>query len=271
MTGRRKWLVRVGIAALVLVLLVAVPGYIAAQPGFFRRFPGLSSRYEPWSMSTHALVACQSCHVPPTALARTAYSARMVGEFYMSLVMPSRTPNVFASPTNDACLSCHYDLRAVSPKGDLQIPHRAHVEVLKMRCIECHKYLVHELSPEGKHTPTMAGCLRCHNGDTAKNSCTTCHTKKAAPASHHVGNWDVIHPERAADPKCDSCHRWTDHWCADCHAHRPASHGPDWRTLHGQKVATHRNCEACHKGSFCVRCHGEVPRLNFDPKLKLVQ
>ena len=40
---------------------------------------------------------------------------------------PSREPTLFDKPTNEACLSCHIDLRTVSPKGDLNIPHRAHV------------------------------------------------------------------------------------------------------------------------------------------------
>jgi uncharacterized Fe-S cluster protein YjdI len=57
----------------------------------------------------------------------------------------------------------------------------------------------------------------------------------------------------------------------DCHADRPQSHGDDWRAVHGERVAEHRSCEACHIGAFCVRCHGEVPRLNYDPALELVE
>jgi hypothetical protein len=36
-------------------------------------------------------------------------------------------------------------------------------------------------------------------------------------------------------------------------------------------VARHRNCEACHAAPFCTRCHGELPKLNLDPALKLVR
>ena len=144
--------------------------------GFFGRVPSLSKKYETWSTSTHVEAGCEGCHVPPNAVARTTYRVRMVGEFYLSLVFRSREPKVFGTPTNEACLACHNDLRTVSPKGDLQIPHRAHVTVLKMKCVECHNYVVHEKSPEGKNTPPMAGCLRCHDGDTAKNGCTVCHT-----------------------------------------------------------------------------------------------
>ena len=218
----------------------------------------------------HAEVGCQDCHVAPTPLARTGYRLLMVGQAYLSSFGPS-APDVFASPRNDACLVCHNDLRTVSPKGDLQIPHRAHVDILKMECVECHDYLVHELNPSGAHTPTMSGCLRCHDGDRAKDTCTACHTGKAAPENHRAPDWPVVHAEKAADPACDSCHRWTDDWCADCHRRRPASHGDDWRAVHGDRVKVRRGCEACHEGPFCERCHGEYPQVNIDPQLELVR
>jgi len=265
---RRNRVVLIGAIALLLVL---VPMVLVVQRGYFKRIPALAREYEPWSTSPHAEVGCAECHVRPGVLTQTVYRTRMVGEFYLSLVARSHEPNVFAKPSNEACLKCHNDLRSVSPKGDLQIPHRAHVTVLKMNCVECHDYLVHELNPAGKHTPTMAGCLRCHDGDTAKNTCTACHTQKAAPESHQAKDWLIQHPQQAAGAECDSCHKWTDKWCADCHARKPASHTKEWRAIHGTAVKQHRSCEACHDGDFCVRCHGEVPQDNLNPSLKPVE
>ena len=267
----RKRLVRIGVVVLAVLLLIVLPGYLAAQPGFFGRYPGLSEQYEPWSSSTHAEAGCEGCHVPPKPLERAVYRVRMAGEFYLSLVLRSREPDVFKTPTNEACLTCHSDLRSVSPKGDLQIPHRAHVTILKMDCVQCHNYLVHELNPTGKHTPLMADCLTCHDGDTADDACSSCHTAKAAPESHSSGEWLVLHADRASDPECATCHQWREDWCVDCHQDRPQSHGTDWRATHGQRVEQHRSCEACHEGDFCIRCHGEVPQLNFDPTLQLVE
>jgi hypothetical protein len=195
----------------------------------------------------------------------------MVGEFYLSAIAGSRKPGYFETPTNEACLECHSDLRTISPKGDLQIPHRAHITILKMDCVDCHRYLVHELSPEGKHTPPMIECLTCHDGDTAKDACTACHTQKAAPESHSASDWLITHAAQVDDPECITCHKWKDDWCADCHRDQPRSHTSDWRSVHGERVAEHRNCEACHEADFCVRCHGVVPPLNFDPTLKLVE
>jgi hypothetical protein len=256
---RRRRLIVAGVA-LALVALVLVPGYLASQPGFFSRYPGLGDEYVSWATSTHAEVTCQECHVPPRLQDRTLYRLKMTGEFYASLFSRSRTPAVFGTPTDEACLVCHSDLRTVSPEGDLRIPHRAHVTILKMHCVECHGFLVHEKSPAGKHTPPMSGCLRCHDGDTAKSACSACHTDKDAPASHKGKDWLVAHGTQAADAACVSCHKWAANWCADCHSQRPRSHGADWRATHGSRVAKHRNCEACHPGSFCIRCHGEVPK-----------
>jgi len=196
----------------VLLVFVVAPGFIASRPAFFERYPTLADKYEPWSTSTHVEAGCEGCHVPPKVLAQTGYRLRMAGEFYRSLVSRSSEPKVFGTPTNEACLACHSDLRTVSPKGDLQIPHRAHVTILKMKCIECHNFLVHETSPAGTHTPPMAGCLRCHDGDTAKDGCTSCHTEKAAPESHQAPDWSVVHAQRAAEPECQSCHKWTEAW-----------------------------------------------------------
>ncbi len=262
---------RAGIAVLAVLLLGVLPGYLATRPAFYDHVPALTEEYEAWSTSTHLEAGCEACHVPPTTIAQTTYRVRMVGEFYLSLVFRSREPQVFATPTNEACLACHSDLRTVSPRGDLQIPHRAHVSILEMECVECHNYLVHELSPEGKHVPPMVECLRCHDGDAAKDACTACHTEKAAPESHANEDWLVEHAEQADDPECITCHKWAENWCVDCHSQRPQSHGSDWRAAHGAQVEIHRNCEACHEGPFCIRCHGEVPQLNFDPGLTLVE
>jgi len=267
---KRRLIKRVSIGAVLVIVLLLVPAYLATQPAFFGRYPSLAEKYEPWSTSTHVSAGCEGCHVKPGFLPQAAYRASGVGRFYLSLVSRSTTPTAFSQPTNEACLSCHFDLRSVSPEGDLRIPHKAHVNVLKMECVECHDFLVHEKSPEGKHTPPMAGCLKCHDGDTAKNTCTACHTDKAAPATHQAPDWTVVHADKV-DAECAKCHKWTERWCADCHAKRPKSHTVKWREEHGEQVKRHRSCEACHAGSFCEKCHGEVPQDNFDPTLKVVQ
>jgi hypothetical protein len=267
----RRVLLLSGAVAIVLLVLVVLPGFVALQPAFLARYSNLAVPYRTWKTSTHKDVPCEGCHVAPTLPAQVAFDARMVGEFYLSIVRPARTLDVFAKPVNVACQRCHTSLVTKSPSGDLIIPHRAHVQVLGLQCVRCHVYLVHEASPEGKHTPTMANCLTCHNGVVAKNACVTCHTAKAAPAGHAAADWVYVHAQFVNKIDCASCHAWTPHWCADCHSRRPPSHTADWRTTHGQAVKINRDCEACHTASFCINCHGDVPQLNFNPALKLVQ
>jgi hypothetical protein len=270
--GRRRFLTRLGIAALVVIVFAVIPGYYALQPTFLTRYPNLKASYASWATSPkHSTVSCQGCHVAPDPVSQAAYDARMLGEFYVSIVLPGRHLDVFAKPTSAACLQCHHDLVSVSPSGDLKIPHRAHTDVLKMECVRCHSNLVHQKNAAGKDIPVMATCLTCHDGKQAKNACATCHTAKATPDSHRAANWDTIHPTQVTKVDCASCHAWTANWCADCHARRPASHTATWRTDQPQAVRTHRNCEVCHTADFCITCHGDVPRLNFDPALKLVK
>ena len=256
---RRRQLLWGGAAVLAIVVFVLVPAHIATQPSFMRRYSHFSAEYNSWATSVHAEVPCQRCHVAPNPIAQAGYGVRMLGEFYLSTVNPSRQPALFPPPTNAACQSCHSGLRAVSPSGDLNIPHRAHVVVLKLPCIKCHAYLVHTTNPVGKHTPSMATCLTCHDGVKAKNDCSTCHANKGEPVSHRSPNWIVVHAQMQDKIDCKSCHAWTPNWCAECHAKRPKSHAADWRARHGRQVALHRNCEACHEAAFCARCHGSVP------------
>lgn len=267
----RRTLITLAAALVAVLALVVVPAIVSSQASFFSRYPGIADEYSTWSTSAHAEVSCEQCHVPPRALAKVGYRLLMVGQVYLA-PFSSSAPDVFRTPANDACLACHSDLRTVSPEGDLQIPHRAHVTILKMKCVQCHNYLVHEASPSGDHVPQMEDCLTCHNGDRAKDACSACHTEKAAPPTHAAKDWLVVHPQAAkASPECVKCHDWAGNWCVQCHESRPASHGNDWRKVHGAAVKAHRNCEACHDGPFCVKCHGVVPQLDFDPALEMVK
>jgi hypothetical protein len=266
-----RTLMWLGIAIVAIAALVVAPILYATRPAFLGRYSNTSAPYMAWATSKHKDVTCESCHVPPTVAARSAFAVTMLGEYYRSLVSSPGRLAVLKPPTNASCTPCHVDLVSVSPSGDLIIPHRAHVDVLKMQCVKCHNYVVHEKNAKGTHTPPMIACLACHDGKQAKSACVTCHTAKAAPDSHKATDWVVVHPQQQAGGDCAKCHAWTKNWCADCHLRRPTSHSADWRKGHAAAVKDHRNCETCHLASVCIRCHGVVPQLNFDPTVKLVQ
>jgi hypothetical protein len=268
---KRRRFLRLGAFALAVTILVLVPGYVASQPEFYERYAQYEDEYDTWSESVHAKVSCQTCHVEPGFAPRAGHSAQMLGEFYITLVSRSREPELLSRPTNAACQDCHVDLRTVSPSGDLNIPHSAHVDVLEIDCVQCHDFLVHELSPEGKHTPRMIDCMTCHDGEQAKEACSVCHTEKAAPENHQRDEWVIVHADAQDEMDCVECHGWTDDWCVECHSRRPVSHVERWRSQHRFKVEERRNCEVCHEPDFCIRCHGDVPILNFDPSVTLVE
>ena len=71
-----------------VVVFVVIPGYLASQPQFLDRYEDLKGAHESLSTSVHAQAKCQDCHVSPKWLPQAVYSGRMLGEFYLSFVVP---------------------------------------------------------------------------------------------------------------------------------------------------------------------------------------
>lgn len=243
-------------AALVIAALV-VPVVSTLQPGYYRRFPGLGERMDHWATSTHSRITCAQCHVPPGFGAKIAFAARSIPAYYSQLFGGPKRTNLLTTPGVDACRTCHTNYRRVAPSGDLLIPHKAHVEVLKLDCAVCHKNLVHSPNRRGFNRPEMETCLTCHDGDKASNKCSDCHTRKNAPASHGRKSWVLVHGKQRTFASCDSCHDWTPNYCADCHKRRPASHVGNWKTSHAAPARLRGDgCLVCHGGKrFCKECH----------------
>lgn len=258
---KRIWLVVILGTLITLGVFVGLPYYIVSQPVFFKGFTKTVPYYDSWKTSTHAEVVCVRCHSKPTRKDLSIFYVQRALELYVRPVWRLSQPFSWEKPQNDACIVCHTASRKASPSGDLLIPHKAHVEVLKMKCVACHQYVVHKKNPEGKHTPRMQTCIKCHNGKRATNECKSCHKKKSYPVSHRSKEWLVIHPvkENEKAENCVKCHGWVKDYCKACHQRKPVSHAGRWRTLHPEKVKSNRNCANCHKDNFCVRCHGEIP------------
>jgi len=256
-TGRRRTSVVVALVALVVVALV-LPAVSMLQPGYYRRYPGLSERMDHWATSTHSKISCASCHVEPGVTGAVGFAARSIPAFYSQLLFGPNSTNLLGPPSREACRSCHTSYRKVAPSGDLLIPHRAHVEVLGMQCVVCHESLVHSPNRRGFNRPEMEGCLeRCHDGDKATDKCVKCHTRKHTPRSHQDAAWPTTHGQLAKVQDCDSCHDWTPDYCADCHQKRPTSHEGNWKTAHaGPARERGKGCLVCHGGErFCKECH----------------
>jgi len=243
---------------LVLVFLMVLPVFSTLQPAYYERYPGLHVRMDNWRASTHARIACVGCHVNPGAAGFLTFAARSIPAFYSQLLQGPKDTNLLGVPDRRACQKCHTAYRQVSAQGDLLIPHRAHVEVLKVNCVVCHKNLVHSANSVGFNKPEMSACLdSCHDGTKATNLCVKCHTRKTTPESHSQPNWLQIHSTQVNSVDCGACHAWTPDFCNECHVKRPASHKGNWKKEHQYEAKKRGDgCLVCHGGvKFCKKCH----------------
>lgn len=247
----------VGAIALAVVVAVALPVVSTLNPNYYGRYPQMRERMQNWRHSTHAKMSCISCHMDPGVKGFVVFSARAIPSFYSQLIFGPKKTNLLSVPSIQACQKCHTGYRQVSPNGDLLIPHRAHVEVLKIRCAVCHKGLVHVANAQGFNRPKMTTCLSlCHNGVNATNKCVKCHTRKNAPPSHKRADWLEVHSQMTETVNCAQCHQWSPNYCADCHKKRPRTHVGNWKTLHQVRARERgKGCVFCHGESFCRKCH----------------
>jgi hypothetical protein len=245
--------------ALAVFVFLALPVYSTLQPKYYERYPQMHTRIDNWETSTHARISCADCHVDPGAAGFLTFAARSIPAFYSQLIFGPSTQNLLTAPHRAACQKCHTDYRQVSPAGDLLIPHKAHVETLHIECSVCHKNLVHSKNQAGFNAPEMQTCLKtCHNGVTATNQCSKCHTRKQVPPGHLDKNWLDIHPSMVGKLDCAKCHGWAPDFCRQCHMSKlPPSHQGNWKQNHQYrvKVIGAKACEFCHGAAFCKKCH----------------
>ncbi|MBI5230978.1 MAG: hypothetical protein HY876_02310 [Coriobacteriales bacterium] len=245
--------------ALVVVVLLVLPVFSTLQKRYYERYPNLHVRMENWRTSTHGLIPCSGCHVNPGARGLLSFSAKSIPAFYSQLLQGPRPTNLLTVPDRHACQKCHTTYRRVSASGDLLMPHRAHVEVLKINCATCHEDLVHSKNTQGFNSPEMSRCLeRCHDGEKATDKCVKCHTRKHVPENHRRKDWLEVHPKLTETINCGECHAWSPDYCDKCHKERPKSHVGNWKKQHQvrAKARGSKGCLFCHGGEkFCKRCH----------------
>lgn len=253
---------RAGLGILFLIVILGLPVFSTLQPGYYERYPSLSPRMREWRTSTHAMASCPSCHVEPGIWNLVTFGARSIPAFYSQLFTGPRSTNLLRPPQTGACRRCHTAWRKASPSGDLVIPHRAHVLVLRINCTVCHQRLVHHRNTTGYNTPPMTLCLsKCHDGRKASNKCIDCHTRKQVPAGHKRPDWLATHGKRTRDINCGTCHGWQPKLCQSCHRERPSTHVGNWKKLHQVRAKLRgRGCLFCHGGAkFCLKCHDRLP------------
>jgi hypothetical protein len=248
----------------IIVVIVATVWNVVDSPTFCARVCHFEQGpTDTWAKSTHSRVACVDCHVEPGFWNALKFRTNMVSWIFLQVTKNPTQPQAIQMPSNASCDVCHKVKRKISPSGDLLIPHDAHIGLRGLKCVDCHRNLVHNAKQTARNKPPMTVCYKCHDGKKASNACSACHTEKAVPEDHKAADWLVIHSDvQKQDPAyCDKCHGWVKGYCTECHQRRPKSHAGLWRTNHRNRIAEvgMRNCLQCHNEQFCIRCHGIMP------------
>ncbi|HNN94607.1 MAG TPA: cytochrome c3 family protein [Pseudomonadota bacterium] len=146
-----------------------------------------------------------------------------------------------AAGVDPATLIARVDL----PPPALQFNHRLHIEK-QLPCATCHGDLSQVDLATREQLPTMALCLRCHDGSRrgagrAADRCATCHPAQPGGLLQVQLASGVLRPSGGL--------RGDDHAATDFRqSHgRVAQSGPDY-------------CSNCHRESYCLRCHNAAAK-----------
>lgn len=257
-------------ALFLLLALLVIPAYYTSRPIFYEQYYADQSFYQAWKVSTHAQVACTRCHVAPGIGSKARYTANSIFDFYVNYIAGSKEPRRMGPPDNISCEQCHSSERIISATQRLIIPHQMHVDKVMLKCVDCHKWLVHQENPEGNNTPSMRVCYRCHNNRIATAKCEACHRNynpenpKGFVPENHVDTvgWRKQHGKTAIDDQeyCNMCHFADEKFCSDrCHGGVQLPHDQKFKVsgAHGKVAEVNRDaCIRCHGGEqWCADCH----------------
>lgn len=178
-----------------------------------------------------------------------------------------------------------------NPPDTLRFSHQKHVDEFELECELCHATVLDSRQASDTNLPAMDVCQECHDGDTAPDDCSVCHSNEEEPATYLWKNIPQLnfshqfHLER--DFPCLTCHQDIPEvaqnrlgaaiqmsLCMTCHTtpqsskdcqtcHRslvgktPVSHKTDWLRRHGLEAETSFNndCNLCHQEEQCEACH----------------
>lgn len=239
-----------------------LPVAMTSTPSFCGNCHLMVEPVELWEQSTHGNINCIKCHVEPGFIKELEHKVLSYKEIYAQFFGHGEMPPDIHPPSNKSCLACHSLDREVSPGGDLRIPHRQHVEMQDLKCVDCHFNVVHSRRGEPGGPPPMDVCYMCHDGVRAPNTCETCHLTPPGELSAEAHATDPVESHgalaREREEDCFRCHSERSGFCEDCHSKPPRSHDrSDWRYTHRSDVENRgrSTCLGCHEEAFCDKCH----------------
>jgi hypothetical protein len=216
----------------------------------------------------HGHVSCVSCHEGGGAVARATVNVLTRAQHVvLAQIDSSRTAGYGIPVSSDRCAACHRKqiegTTEVKSRG-VRVSHKEPLDA-GAQCVDCHVLL--KTGVIGAQTVGMAPCLRCHDGETAKVECSTCHVGDPAGAIASAETTEAMATVQVPNPQCDGCHTNMT-TCDACHGIRmPHSiafmmygHAREaaidiWNGQRGQNLV----CAKCHYPghNYCVRpgCH----------------
>lgn len=276
------------IAALIAVVIIAVTVALVStsRSAWYGSYADLANNYENLQDSVHADLRCEQCHYDERG--PFAHEVALVGEFYGDLVAPTEDLRFvqMATPTREACLTCHHEDWSDNASRTVKIPHPAHLRVADVtdECVECHKWTGHDevYIERHKEMPFSSVCASfdCHAGWKSTQECGDCHHV----VQEDAGDWRVVHKEtvRLAGPNgcLEACHDADQ--CRQCHTTGKRPDFPkdapgttlkalerehvkdDWMQKHGAAgLADEEACFTCHvSAAECEDCHSERPEFH---------
>jgi len=135
----------------------------------------------------------------------------------------------------------------------LKTGHRRHVKELGTECAACHTTIPQSTAASDRNVPNHDVCFECHDGDTAPDECTTCHTNADEAVELPNPPREVLFSHKA--------HLERGMQCITCHAE--AKPGADGELVFG--MPDMEACFACHNGQQarlgCETCHTRLATL----------
>ncbi|MDP2401323.1 MAG: cytochrome c3 family protein, partial [Actinomycetota bacterium] len=264
---RRRWPLVVTGAALVLaisllssIIVIAGAGRVAALSGLCESCHVMTPWVETWHGSSHAKIACYSCH--DAAYAWYDFPGNLFGT--ASMLRRSAAPDgsvaTTMTPIPDAtCARCHDPGREPSSRGIVIIDHVEHAR-RNRSCLSCHMNTTHPDLSRDQPLVRMAECFDCHGQNdypTASRTCEACHPDffDLEPVSHKAETWDrPDHGTTALTERdqCSMCH--LGNLCVDCHG-ITMPHPEGWTA--GEQG--HADLTTANDRPVCARCHTATP------------
>ena len=245
---KHRWILGLSIGGGVIVLVIVaafVTAHFTSASSFCDTCHEMDPYYATWQASEHSGAECRDCHIPPGTVSYIETKLGSFREIYVHFFGKADAPlTVTREIPNASCFRCHDDPPADPSLPTVTFSHAEHAA--RTDCITCHVRLVHKTLPPGHLDPgQMSSCFRCHDGSTAPNNCSYCHT---AP-----------HEKRG---ECSSCHNTSGFTsaggnhpfaltgahasltCTQCHVSKPG-------------VANIPGTELAQADPACISCHGD--------------